>query len=94
MNNKKYKFICDIKRHILSANLNPYEKAGAVVREIAACRGFDDTLFAEYITEFLELDEWQLIREFNSYLDMIYEFADENGIFTGYGERVYERIQE
>lgn len=77
---------------MLNEGLNIYEKVEAVAKEISLCRGFDDTLYAEYLTEFLDLDENKLIKEFNGYLKMIYEFADMNNIFTGDGEFIYERV--
>ena len=78
-----WKTTCDIKQFLDNDDLSTREKFEKIAEEISKCRAFGDTLFADYLTEILDLDEHDLIAEGDGYLTEIYEYADEHLIWMG-----------
>lgn len=74
---------CNIKQFVGDESLPLRERIERIANEIAKCKAFDETLFADYLIEILDLDDVDLAAEFEGYLSEIYNFADERNIFTG-----------
>jgi len=78
-----WKTTCDIKQHLDNDDLTTREVVEKIAEEISKCPAFDDTLYAEYLTEILDLEPYDLQQEADGYLAEVYEFADENLIWMG-----------
>lgn len=78
-----WKYRCNILQHVRNEDLSTSEQVERIAQEISSCRGFDDTLFAEYLTELLDLEDDDLEREANAVLSSVYDYADANLIWTG-----------
>ncbi len=77
-----WKCRCDILKIVHNDELKTREKVERIAEKISRCSGFDDTLFAEYLTEMLDLEEADLELEANGVLRDIYDYADTNLIWT------------
>jgi len=78
-----WKHRCDILKIVHDDELTIREQVQKIADEISKCSGFNDTLFAEYLTELLDLDEEEEVeQEANGVLRDIYDYADENLIWT------------
>ena len=78
-----WKHRCDILKIVHDDELTIQEQVVKIAEEISKCPAFNDTLFAEYLTELLDLDEEEeLEQEANGVLRDIYDYADENLIWT------------
>lgn len=78
-----WKTTCDIKQFIEDEDMETREKVEKIAEKLAECPEFDDTLYAEYLTEILDLEDDDLEQEANGYLEWVYDFADENRIWMG-----------
>ncbi len=78
-----WKHRCDIKQYVHDDDLSTHEVVEKIAWEISKCRAFDDTLFAEYFTEILDLDEDELENEADGFLAQVYDYADANLIWMG-----------
>lgn len=79
----KWKHRCDIRQYVNDDSLSNKEIVEKVAEEISKCPAFNDTLYADYLTEILDLDPYELQQEADGYLAEIYDFADENLIWMG-----------
>lgn len=78
-----WKHRCDIRQFVNDESLNDRQIVEKVAEEISKCSAFNDTLYAEYLTEILDLEPDELQQEADGYLAEIYDFADENLIWMG-----------
>jgi len=78
-----WKHRCDIRQYVNDDSLSNKEIVEKIAEEISKCPAFNETLYADYLTEILDLESYELQQEADGYLAEIYDFADENLIWMG-----------